>query len=175
MAQGKAGAAISRLSQINREMAERRSLRERKSAAVKQQVTDSLQRQGAVAERTAKHLGELARRQKGAGGWVTEKALADKDKVLVFGPEDEQASTGQFSDSSAATPAAHPSPPPQHALVSAPPPAEPPQRKYSRSVAPPPDPDPEPEPAAPPPPPRRVRRRQEEAFDDDFSNHSWLR
>lgn len=172
MAEGRAAAAISRLNQISREMADRRALRERKAAAIKQQAVENLQKQGAVAERATKHLAELARRQKGAGGWVTEKALSNKDNVLGFPPEDEERADEEFPR---LTGPAAPVPPPPTATpeTAAPPESQPTQRKYSPSVAPPVAPEP-PQPT-PPPPPRRARHRRDEGFDDDdFSNNSWL-
>lgn len=175
MAEGKAAAAISRLSRISRELADRRALRERNAAAVKQQARESLQKQGAVAERATKHLGELARRQRDAGGWATDKALSDKDTVMGFGPEEADPQTDEiahYTDHSAkaaapsrqeAWPGAHEEPQVKQ------------ERKYAPSVAP--RPDAEPEPAhSPPSPPRRARHRVDNAFDDDdFSNNSWLR
>ncbi|RBM18432.1 hypothetical protein DI005_18800 [Prauserella sp. PE36] len=195
MAEGKAAAVITRLGQINREMSERRALRERRSAAAKQQAKETFQRQGQVADKTAKHLGELGRRQREAGGWATEKALADRDKVMGFGQvEDEEqpaddysryaggapvGPTAAASPAPAGAPAPQPEPPQQQRKYSRAiaPPAQaeqPEQRKYSRSVAP----AQEPEPETPPPPPRRAPRhaREEERFDDDdFSNNSWLK
>ncbi|PXY32223.1 hypothetical protein [Prauserella muralis] len=171
MAEGKAAAVIARLGQISRELADRRALRERRASEARQRASDSLQKQGKVAERAAKHLGELGRRQKEAGGWVTEKALADKDKVMGFGPEeDEQPDEFARYTGYSSAPPPPPSPPQADAQAQ----AEPQERKYSRSVAPPPPPEPEPAPA---PPPRRAPRhaRREQSFDDDdFSNNSWL-
>lgn len=174
MAEGKAAAAISRLSRISRELADRRALRERNAAAVKQQAKDSLQKQGAVAERAAKHLGELARRQRDAGGWATDKALSDKNTVMGFGPEEADPQTDEFARytdySAKAAPTSNPETWPAASEESQPKQ----ERKYAPSVAP--QPEPEPEPAAPPPPPRRARHRVDSAFDDDdFSNNSWLR
>lgn len=173
MAEGRAAAAISRLGRISRELADRRALRERHAAAVKEQARDSLQKQGAVAERAAKHLGELTRRQRDAGGWATDKSLADKDTVMGFGPEEADQQTDEFARY--ADYAASPAPAPQQHVRPEVQHSEPkPERKYSRSVAPPPDPEPVQPP--PPPPPRRSRHRVEDSFDDDdFSNNSWLK
>lgn len=176
MAEGKAAAVIARLGQINREAGERRALRERRAAEAKQQARESLQKQGPVAERATKHLIELAKRQRNAGGWVTEKALEEKENVLAFGTEDDEQEAPQvrpYGGGYSSTPAASPTP-----TAPAEPQQEPQQqpqqeRKYARSVAPP---EPEPEPAPPPPRPAPRPARPAPSFDDDdFSNNSWLK
>lgn len=174
MAEGKAAAAIARLGQIGRELADRRALRERNAKAAQQRAADALQRQGQVAERAAKHLGELGRRQREAGGWATQKSMTRREYVLDFEPEDEERAA-ELAEPGTAAPTgsrpypAGPVPEPQA-------PAQPPQRKHSRSVAPPQAAEPE---QSPPAAPRRAPRhaREDRPFDDDddFSNHSWLR
>ncbi|WP_199434383.1 hypothetical protein [Qaidamihabitans albus] len=184
MAEGKAAAAVSRLGQISREMADRRALRERSAEAAKQQSKESLQAQGKVAEKVAEHLGELGRRQKEAGGWATEKALSDKDLVMGFGPEEDERPADELAAYAPAPGPAGPAapPPPPAAAAAQPAPAAEPQpepqqqRKFSRAVAPPPEPEPA-APAPPPPPPRRAPRhaRRDSFDDDDFSNNSWMK
>src|SRR5262245_52255211 len=86
----KAARARARMDQIRREMSERRALRARNGAAAREKARDSLLKQGPVAEQVAKHLGELGRRRKQAGGWATEKTERDKDYIMGFGDEEEQ-------------------------------------------------------------------------------------
>jgi hypothetical protein len=86
----KAAKARARMDQVRREMSERRALRTRNGRAAKEKARDSLLKQGPVAEQVAKHLGELGRRRKQAGGWATEKTERNKDYILGFNGEDEQ-------------------------------------------------------------------------------------
>lgn len=105
MVAGRTSAAIEQLNQVKRDLADRKELRDRKAAAVRQQAKDSLQKQAAVAGTTAKHLAELGRRKKEAGGWATERALADRDTAMDFGPgegEEPAAGTGPYSKQFAA-------------------------------------------------------------------------
>jgi hypothetical protein len=88
----KAAKARARMDQVRREMSERRALRTRNGRAAQEKARDSLLKQGPVAEQVAKHLGELGRRRKQAGGWATEKTERDKDYVLGFSGEDEESS-----------------------------------------------------------------------------------
>ncbi|MBK1783994.1 hypothetical protein [Prauserella cavernicola] len=175
MAEGKAAAVVSRLGQINREMAERRALRDRKAKVAKEQAKETFQRQGQVADRAAKHLGELGRRQREAGGWATEKSLTERNHVMGFGESEAEQPADEFAKYSTGAPverAASTAPPPPAAPAE---PAAQPQRKFSRSVAPPQQ--EEPEKSAPPPPPQRAPRhaREERFDDDDFSNNNWLK
>ena len=96
MSEEKARAAISRLSQITTEMAARRELRDRGAEAARAASNESMRKIGPVAEKVAAHLGELGRRQREAGGWATQKTLADKDRVLGFGPEEDDAAEREF-------------------------------------------------------------------------------
>jgi hypothetical protein len=86
----KAAKARARMDQVRREMSERRALRTRNGRAAQEKARDSLLKQGPVAEQVAKHLGELGRRRRQAGGWATEKTERDKDYILGFGGEDEE-------------------------------------------------------------------------------------
>jgi hypothetical protein len=86
----KAAKARARMDQVRREMSERRALRTRNGRAAQEKARDSLLKQGPVAEQVAKHLGELGRRRKQAGGWATEKTERDKNYVLGFNGEDDE-------------------------------------------------------------------------------------
>ncbi len=86
----KAAKARARMDQVRREMSERRALRTRNGRAARERSRESLLKQGPVAEQVAKHLGELGRRRRQAGGWATEKTERDKDYILGFGGEDEE-------------------------------------------------------------------------------------
>lgn len=89
-AQDKAAKARARMDQVRREMSERRALRVRNGRAARDKARESLMKQGPVAEQVAKHLGELGRRRRQAGGWATEKTERDKNYVMGFGGEDEE-------------------------------------------------------------------------------------
>lgn len=89
-AHDKAAKARARMDQVSREMAERRALRARKGKAAHERARDSLLKQGPVAAQVAKHLGELGRRRRQAGGWATEKTDRDKDYIMGFGGEEER-------------------------------------------------------------------------------------
>jgi ABC-type dipeptide/oligopeptide/nickel transport system ATPase component len=82
--------AKARMQQVRKEMSERRALRARKAAAIKQQSADSFRSQAQVAEQVTKNLAELGKRRRQAGGWGTEKVERDKDYVLGFGLEGEE-------------------------------------------------------------------------------------
>jgi hypothetical protein len=86
----KAARARARMDQVRREMSERRALRTRNGAAARERARKSLLQQGPVADQVAKHLGELGRRRKQAGGWATEKTERDKDFIMGFAGEDEE-------------------------------------------------------------------------------------
>ncbi len=86
----KAAKARARMDQVRREMSERRALRARNGRAARDRARESLLKQGPVAEQVAKHLGELGRRRRQAGGWATEKTERDKNYIMGFGGEDEE-------------------------------------------------------------------------------------
>lgn len=167
-----AAAARAKMAQVQREMADRRALRERNFQQKREQALESFKKQGPVMEQVAKHMGELGRRHKQAGGWATEKTEQDKDFVMGFGLEDEDQSKDPFNfrpTRPAATSAAPggigaldedesplqssaPHPPPAPEAPSAPAPPDPPKRA-----------------------PRRPAPRQELDDEDDFSNQSsWM-
>ncbi|MDX3191336.1 hypothetical protein PV458_23255 [Streptomyces sp. MN03-5084-2B] len=145
-------AAISTMEAAAREQDEQRGLRERKLAEAKQQASEGMQRELAAAQKYAEHMDELTKRKQSAGGWATEKTLADKSResLMEFGVADEGADTGytNYPTPSYGTPAA----------------AAPPR----------PEPAPEPPPAAAPEPPRRGRHARQPDDEDDFSSTSWL-
>ncbi|SFQ25935.1 hypothetical protein SAMN05421810_105389 [Amycolatopsis arida] len=182
VAEGRAAAAISRLSGITRELTDRRALRERNAEQARQQARENLVAQGRVAEKVAKHMGELGRRQRGAGGWATEKTRASRDNVMGFGPEEDERPADDIARL-AGTPAPTGEPPapstPAPSTPAPPSPVPPPQAQ----PAPPPPGRPAAEPPAaerrldPEPFRRRGRHaRPEPAFDDDdFSNNSWMK
>ncbi|HEV8558549.1 MAG TPA: hypothetical protein VGR06_19435 [Actinophytocola sp.] len=89
MSEERANAALARLSQISTEMTARRELRDRAAEAARAASKESMLKIGPVAEKVAEHLGELGRRQREAGGWATNKTMADKDNLLGFGPEED--------------------------------------------------------------------------------------
>jgi hypothetical protein len=162
-AQDKAAKARARMDQVRREMAERRALRARNGAAASARARKSLLAQGPVAEQVAKHLGELGRRRRQAGGWATEKTERDKDYVLGFGEEE----NAGFR---------HVRRPPAETRPGGIGSIEDDEAESARA----------PEPAAPPPPPpppapeapaaRQVRRPAPIDDEDDFSNQSsWMR
>jgi hypothetical protein len=159
----KAARARARMDQVRREMSERRALRSRNGAAAREKSRESLLKQGPVAEQVAKHLGELGRRRRQAGGWATEKTERDKDYIMGFAGDEEKEGE-QFAFRPAARPQADTPPGGIGAF-----------------------PDDEPAQDAPPTPPapeapaaRNVRRpahaREVLDDDDDFSNQStWMR
>jgi hypothetical protein len=161
-------AALSRLSQISKELTARRELRDRSAEVAKAQAGESMRKIGPVAEKAAKHLGELGRRQRTAGGWVTERTLADKQHVLGFQPEDD-APADPYAGLAAQVPVAPPRTSPSATIgtlteqggpVATPPPP------VERRTTPPPT-------RAPAP---RARRPavDDESTDDDFSTRSWM-
>jgi hypothetical protein len=158
-------AALSRLSQISKELTARRELRDRSAEAAKAQAKESMLKIGPVAEKAAKHLGELGRRQRTAGGWVTEKTLADKQHVLGFRPEDEPADP--YVGLAAQAPAAPPRTPPSTIRgtltedVAATPPLA-----VERRITPPPTRAPAPRAGRP--------AGDEEPTDEDLSTRSWM-
>ncbi|MGH3760662.1 hypothetical protein [Actinophytocola sp.] len=161
----KAAKARARMDQVRREMAERRALRVRNGRTAREKARDSLLKQGPVAEQVAKHLGELGRRRRQAGGWATEKTERDKNYIMGFGGEDEERRE-EFAFRPAARPQADPRPGGIGAI----------EAEEAEAPEPVPPPAPEPQPA------RQVRRpapaRDREVLDDedDFSNQSsWMR
>ncbi|MCP2254728.1 hypothetical protein LY13_003498 [Prauserella aidingensis] len=112
MAEGRAAAALARFDRINRELADRRALRERKAAEAKQRASDNLARRGEVAERSAKHLIELAKRQRANSGFDTGRSREEEEHVLRFGAEDETAAEPPTRHMLPPQPPASPAPPP---------------------------------------------------------------
>ena len=165
-----AAKARAKMAQVQREMAERRALRDRNFVQRRAEALDSFKKQGPVMEQVAKHMGELGRRRKQAGGWATEKTERDRDNVMGFGLEDEDQAKDPYNFQ--ATRRAPDTPPggigtldeeesPLHSSAPMPPPA--------------PEAPPAPTPPAPPRAPRRPAPRQELDDEDDFSNQSsWM-
>src|SRR5919197_736685 len=91
MSEDRARVAISRLSAITTEMAARRELRDRGAEAARGASREAMLKMGPAVEKVARQLSELGRRQREAGGWATRKTLADKDNVMGFGPEEDEA------------------------------------------------------------------------------------
>jgi hypothetical protein len=145
-------AAISTMEAAAREQDEQRGLRERRVAEAEAQAREGLKNELAAAQKYAEHMDELNKRKQSAGGWATEKTLADKgrESVMEFGVHDEEADTGytNYPTPSYGTPAPAPA-----------------------AVAPRPEPAPEP-PAAEPP--RRGRHARQPDDDEDLSSTSWL-
>ncbi|WP_242579142.1 hypothetical protein [Amycolatopsis sp. 195334CR] len=153
-----------RLEGLVREQADRRALRDRQAEEAKAKAQDYMSKQIQAAERYVDHRRELGRREKEAGGWATEKTLADKSNVMGFGVEDDEEGPGFTGHPVNTAPPMTRAEPQQAGGWQAPPPAAP-----------------APEPVAvaePAPAPRRAGRhaRREESFDDDdFSNNSWMK
>jgi hypothetical protein len=146
-------AAISTMDAAAREQDEQRGLRERRVAEAATQAREGLRQELGAAQKYAEHMDELNKRKQSAGGWATEKTLADKSResLMQFGAEDEEADTGytNYPTPSYGTPA-------------------------PAAVAPP-RPEPVPEPPAPAPePPRRGRHARPVEDEDDLSSTSWL-
>jgi hypothetical protein len=151
----RAAAAVSKMDELRREMAERRALRHRHRMEIQARARDCVRRQGPAIAQAIKELDEVARRRKAAGGWGTQNIDHQKTHVLALGPQDER-------------PAANPSPPYR-------PPGNPPAA--SHSPVPPPPPERPTPPAHKPPPaerPRRPPRPPVPDDEDDFSSHSWM-
>jgi hypothetical protein len=161
----RAAKARARMDQVRREMGERRAMRIRNGRAAREKAQDSLMKQGPVAAQVAKHMGELGRRHKAAGGWATEKTERDKDYLLGFDGEEER--SDEFAYRPAARPQADTPPGGIGAL----------EDEEVEAAA---EPAPAPPPPAPEPPVRQVRRpahaREELDDEDDYSNQSsWMR
>jgi hypothetical protein len=143
-------AAISTMDAAAREQDEQRGLRERRVAEAETQAREGLKNELGAAQKYAEHMDELNKRKQSAGGWATEKTLADKgrESLMQFGAEDEDSTpTNSFP--------AYPAP---------------------AAAAPRPEPVPVPELPAPAPEPQRPRGRHARPVedDDDFSSTSWL-
>jgi hypothetical protein len=89
--EGRVAAAIARMEQVRREMAERRVLRQRHGAEIRAKSLENLKKHAAEAQQVAKDLGERARRQQAAGGWSTSAVERDRTHVLGLGVGDEDA------------------------------------------------------------------------------------
>ncbi|SFW45754.1 hypothetical protein [Amycolatopsis australiensis] len=141
-------AAISTMEAAAREQDEQRGLRERRVAEAEAQAREGLKQELAAAQKYAEHMDELNKRKQSAGGWATEKTLADKSResLMEFGVQDEEAGTGYPN---------YPTP------------------SYGTPVTAAPRPEPAPEPPAPEPP-RRGRHARQPDDEDDFSSTSWL-
>jgi len=171
----RAAAARARMAQVQREMADRRALRDNNFRQRREQALDAFKKQGPVMAQVAKHMGELGRRRKQAGGWATEKTERDKDFVMGFGLEDEDPSKDPYNFRATARPSAD-TPPgsigtiadeDDSPLTSAPASASTPPPAAEAPPA--------PEPPAPPRAPRRPAPRAELDDEDDFSNQSsWM-
>lgn len=175
-AHDRAAAARAKMAQVQREMSERRSLRDRNFRQKREQSLEAFKKQGPVMAQVAKHMGELGRRRAQAGGWATEKTEQDKDFVMGFGFEDEDPSKDPYNYRAAV--------PQRQSGPDAPPGGigvidDEDGAAEERPPTPPPAPEAPPAPA-PPPPPRATRRppAQREVLDDedDYSNQSsWMR
>ncbi|MBE1498924.1 hypothetical protein ACIO13_37265 [Streptomyces sp. NPDC087425] len=148
-------AAISTMEAAAREQDEQRGLRERRVAEATAEAREGLKREMGAAQKYAEHMDELNKRKQSAGGWATEKTLADKSResLMEFGVQDEEADTGYtaYPTPSYGTPAPVPA-----------------------AVAPRPEPVPEPPAPSAPEPPRRGRHARQPDDEDDFSSTSWL-
>lgn len=82
-------AAMSTMEVAAREQDEQRGLRDRRVAEAHEQASAGVQREAAAAVKYAEHMDELSKRQKKAGGWVTEKTSSDRDSDMTFGLVDE--------------------------------------------------------------------------------------
>ncbi len=167
----RAAAARAKMAQVQREMSERRALRDRNFRARREQALDAFKKQGPVAAQVAKHMGELGRRRAQAGGWATEKTEQDKDFVMGFNFEDEVPSKDPYNYRATI---------PQVSQRTDTPPGGIGAIADDEDRAAPPMPPPAPEPPPAPTPPRGTRRPpvEREVLDDedDFSNQStWMR
>jgi hypothetical protein len=158
-------AAMSKLDAATREQQEQRGLRERHVAEAQAKATETVTKEAAVHGRYITHMQELAKRHKEAGGWLTEKALADRTHTMGFSVEDDDKPADEFGKFGG-----RPVPP----SVPAPPPV--PMDLPPAAVVPPAGPPvPEAAPVEPAAPRRRGRHARDSGFDDDdFSNNSWM-
>lgn len=165
-----AAKARAKMAQVQREMAERRALRDRNFVQRRAEALEAFKKQGPVMEQVAKHMGELGRRHKQAGGWATEKTERDRENVMGFGLEDEDPSKDPYNFQ----PTRRVPDTPPGGIGTIPDDDESP---LASAPTPPPAPEapPAPSPAAPPRAPRRPAPRQELDDEDDFSNQStWM-
>ena len=147
-AQERAAAAVSRMDQVRREMAERRALRHRHRAEIREQVRDSATRNAPVIAQAVKELDDVARRRKLAGGWATEKIDRADRHVLGLGIQaDDQARTPDHRP---------PAVTPRHSAEPTPADDQPPARHSTVER------------------PRRPARPPAIEDEDDLSNHSWM-
>jgi len=164
----RAAAARAKMAQVQREMSERRALRDRNFAQKREQSAETFKKQGPVMAQVAKHLGELGRRRAQAGGWATEKTEQDKDFVMGFGFEDEE-QKDPYGYRPPQRPASTETPPGGIGVI---------EDDRSAPMPPPaPEAPPAPSPPAPPRAPRAARRPERQPLDDedDFSNQSsWM-
>jgi hypothetical protein len=139
-------AAVSTMNAAAREQDEQRGLRERRVAEAETQAREGLRQELGAAQKYAEHMDELTKRKQSAGGWATEKTLADKgrESLMQFGGEDEE-------------------PPPTDSFAA-----------FSAPTAAPPRPEPEPPAPALPEPKRGRHARPAVDDEDDFSSTSWL-
>jgi hypothetical protein len=168
-AHDRAAAARAKMAQVQREMSERRALRDRNFRQKREAAAETLKKQGPVMAQVAKHMGELGRRRAQAGGWATEKTEQDKDFVLGFGFEDEEQSKDPYGYRTPQRPAHGDTPPGGIGGIDedGAPPMPPPAPEAPSAPAPP----------APPKAPKPPRRPDRQALDDedDFSNQSsWM-
>jgi hypothetical protein len=166
-----AAAARAKMAQVQREMADRRALRDRNFQQRRAEALDAFKKQGPVMEQVAKHMGELGRRRKQAGGWATEKTESDKEFVMGFGFEDEDPAKNPYEFQ--ATRRTGDTPPGGIGALED---EESPLQQSAPMPPPAPEAPPAPEPPAPPRAPRRpAARRQDLDDEDDFSNQSsWM-
>ncbi len=147
-------AAISTMDAAAREQDEQRGLRERRVAEAETQAREGLKNELGAAQKYAEHMDELNKRKQSAGGWATEKTLADKgrESLMQFGGEDEDSTPTNSFPAAPALAATAPRPEPVTAPV----------------------PTPEPPPPAPEPQRPRGRHARPVEDEDDFSSTSWL-
>ncbi len=114
-----------------REQDEQRGLRDRHVAEAREDAKAGMQREMGAAQKYAEHMEELTKRQKGAGGWATEKTLTDSANrsVMAFGVEDEEAPAPAYPTS-----VSSPVPRPDPAPPAAPPAPEPRRGRHARPV-----------------------------------------
>jgi hypothetical protein len=161
----RAALAIARMDQTRREMAERRSLRERNSRELLARTAKAMREQVPGMIEAAKQAAAVAQHREKAGGWATTSTDRDRSHVMGFGIDEENA--GGYRP-----PAAQPG---RTAFV----PGQDDERPAGQAPpSAPPAPAAAPAPAAPPVRAARARPPDELDLDDedDFSNQSsWLR
>ncbi|GAB3216362.1 hypothetical protein [Amycolatopsis cihanbeyliensis] len=148
------------LGELVREQADRSALRERQGEEIKAKSHEYMTKQVQAAERYVEHRRELGKRKEEAGGWATEKTLADKNNVMGFGPEEEPEEPAASGYARFEAPAAAPTGMWQEPK----PPVEPaPPAPAS------------PEPSRPTHRAGRHARDQGDFDDEDFSNNQWMK